>query len=447
MGKIVRDLTLQETNEILRNIRDNLAPEGEKSGTIYSFMISSSESDPGAAVTYIEDTVGFEPAHMDYTSGVFSYGSWQDAFFMPKPCMLKNDGTVDYYLDPDDYSKKEDGTASDAANTLYQGNAMMEWGQNGKKIWYLISPQGDGKSAVIKVADYQVDSRYHAWSFINNDGDLVDHFYTPCYFGTIVDGTLRSLSGQSGSARCKNLTINNARTAAKSNNPSQKDLWDIEVYADIVLINILLILIGKSLDTQSVFGIGLTISGTDSVNDAFVSGQHDAHGLFYGTTHGEADTLANTVKVFGMENYWGFMWRQIAGLVGVNGYAKYKLTKGTQDGTTISDYAFNTSSDTYTGYLSHIPPIPSVNGTYIRNMAFDSNQFIPTVANASDHTYYCDAMWHDKSIISYAVRGGPSDSLMLNGAFYIGFFSAMGSTAWSIGAALSCKPSKVVQSE
>lgn len=38
----------------------------------------------------------------------FSYGDWENAFFMPRPCMLKYDGTVDYYLDPDDYAHKAD---------------------------------------------------------------------------------------------------------------------------------------------------------------------------------------------------------------------------------------------------------------------------------------------------------------------------------------------------
>jgi hypothetical protein len=37
---------------------------------------------------------------------VFGYGDWKDAFFMPRPCMLRYDGTVDYYLDPNDYSRK-----------------------------------------------------------------------------------------------------------------------------------------------------------------------------------------------------------------------------------------------------------------------------------------------------------------------------------------------------
>lgn len=48
---------------------------------------------------------------------------------MPKPCMLKTNGQVDYYLNENDYSKKADGTASDITNVNYNGNAMMEWGR------------------------------------------------------------------------------------------------------------------------------------------------------------------------------------------------------------------------------------------------------------------------------------------------------------------------------
>lgn len=81
-------------------------------------------------MTYLSDcdNSSYTPASMNFETGTFSYGSWKkDEFFMPRPCMLKYDGTVDYYLDPNDYSKKADGTASDMANTSYAGNAMMEW--------------------------------------------------------------------------------------------------------------------------------------------------------------------------------------------------------------------------------------------------------------------------------------------------------------------------------
>ena len=40
-----------------------------------------------------------------------------------------------------------------------------------------------------------------------------------------------------------------------------------------------------------------------------------------------------------MENWWGFQWRRFAGLVNVSGTAKYKMTKGTQDGSTAEEGA------------------------------------------------------------------------------------------------------------
>lgn len=87
-------------------------------GLIYGFQINGSESDPAAAVTYLEDAVGMTPAHMDFSTGKFDYGSWENAFFMPRPCMLKSDGTVDYYLNPDNYALKEDGVGQKRAQDL-----------------------------------------------------------------------------------------------------------------------------------------------------------------------------------------------------------------------------------------------------------------------------------------------------------------------------------------
>jgi len=94
---------------------------------IYGMHVDGTKDNPAEAVTYLEgcDNEGFTPAGMDFSTGVFSYGSWENAFFMPRPCMLKYDGTVAYYLDPNDYTKKEDGTESDVSNVSFDGNAMM----------------------------------------------------------------------------------------------------------------------------------------------------------------------------------------------------------------------------------------------------------------------------------------------------------------------------------
>lgn len=98
-----------------------------KKSNIYGWYVNPSISDSYTSVCYIEDAVGKRPASMDSVNDVFDYGDWQNSFFLPKPCMLKSDGSVDYYLDVDDYTKKIDGTVSDISDSTYDGNAMVEW--------------------------------------------------------------------------------------------------------------------------------------------------------------------------------------------------------------------------------------------------------------------------------------------------------------------------------
>ena len=83
---------------------------------VYGFHIDGNDSNPSTRVRYLLDAVGMTPAKMNFAAGTFDYGSWADAFFMPRPCMLKYDGTVDYYLNENDYTKKDDGHAYDIAS-------------------------------------------------------------------------------------------------------------------------------------------------------------------------------------------------------------------------------------------------------------------------------------------------------------------------------------------
>jgi hypothetical protein len=153
---------------------DIVSAINELKGTIYTFHVDPDEADSYEAVTYHDDAVGMTPAYMDSTA--FNYGSWENAFFMPKPCMLNYDGTVAYYLDPNDYSKKADGAASDISDLSFPGNAMMEFPLIWWKSW------GDGW---VSIADYQVDATYKCWSNRDADGNIIPYFYLPIYNGCI----------------------------------------------------------------------------------------------------------------------------------------------------------------------------------------------------------------------------------------------------------------------
>ena len=422
------------------------AIDAGKSGTIYAFHVDDTESEPADKVTYLKDAVGMIPAKMNFTAPSFSWGSWGDAFFIPRPCMLKYDGTVDYYLDPNDYSKKADGTASDVANTSYGGNAMMEWGRDGKKIWSKRVPDPDGNGYTVYIADRQADADYTAWPFVNSNGDLVAHFYTPCYFGTIVNnGTadvLRSISGTSGSARCKSKTATVEREMAKRNNPSGSDIWDTEVFCDIELINHLLVLIAKTTDLQEAFGEGLHTSGSDAINNGFTNGQHDDKGLFWGTNDGTASssTYGNAVKVFGMENWWGYMWRRYQGHVLIDGVQKYKLTKTTKDGSTATDYVVSDTASDYSGYIDSGVTLGSYSGVTINKMRAFREIILPSLATGTAEKDYASGMWTNTSGARFAVRGGSSGNAASAGAFALILNYAASGSHWGRGASPSCKP-------
>lgn len=426
-------------NESLEDIRD--AVIGERKRHIFGFHINDNESDPDAKVTYLMDAIGLTPAYMDFANGKWVWGSWEDAFFIPKPCMLKADGTVDYYLNPLDYSKKMDGTDSDVDDLTYNGNAMMEWGRDGKKIWYKIVPDdGDDSSCSVFIADYKADEGYHCYSFCNRSGIYTDHFYTPIYNGSLdANGKLRSMSGVLGSSICKKKTAPQEAAAAALNNPTGYDIWDTEVFADIVLINLLLVLITKSTNSQGKVGQGLIDSGSEAVNDGFATGVHNDKGLFYGTNSGAAGTYTNASKVFGMENWWGFQWRRFRGLANVNGVAKYKMTRKQNDGSTGDDYVISTTASDYNGYITG-GNLPSASGTYIDKMKFDDKAFIPSSASGTSSTHYCDGLWTSNGQVDYAFRGGRSGVSALCGAWSLFLNFAASDANWAVGASPSCKP-------
>ena len=433
---------------------------------IYGFHIDPDESDPSDCVTYLADAVGMTPAAMGTTA--FSYGSWENAFFMPRPCMLKFDGTVDYYLDPTDYTKKADGTASDIADLSYGGNAMMEF----PLIWYKFvqgTAEGEG---YFYVSNKRVDDTYHCWSNYDSDNNVIDHFYMAIYNGCTYDGKMRSISGitltpwsmtaYSASStyavgdkvnydgkmyecitavetaeafdpeKWKQFAFNGNTSGqeeiaqASANNTTAKPEWYIDLWADRVLITGLLYLMGKSLDLQGTFGQGIS-SGSQAAKEAYVTGSLNDKGLFYGSK-----TATNVaVKVFGMENFWALVWRRTAGLIGVsNGYA-YKLTHGTADGSTAT--AFGTSS---TGYL--IKAITKPNSEYVKQMTFGKHGLLPSVTgNGADSAkYYCDYYYNGTG---FAFVGGYS-SISGRCGLFVYLYYAVGYRDWILAAALSCKP-------
>ena len=396
------------------------APEYE----LYGFTINPNESDPASMISYIGDNESFTPAKMNFTSGEFEYGSWENAWFIKdlNPCMLNYDGTIAYSLDKNDYTKKADGTTSDVGNTSFAGNAMV-----GIPKVYTKIVNNDNGTISVYFSDVKIDDEFNCYAHIDSAGNEMDYTYMPIYNGSNVSNRMRSISGLTVS---NNTTADTEITYAKANNLNSDTIWHTEVLSDRMLINLLLVLIGKSTDSQTVFGSGNTNGYVDSSNYGLLTtGTMNKKGLFWGNQ----DTKSG-VKVFGIENWWGNIYRRIAGWICFNGTHKIKLTRGTYDGSTTEEY--NTTGD---GYIP-VFGVPTSTG-YIKKMLANKFGLFPKEVGGSTTTYYPDYFYTTTSAGPYyAFVGGCSNSGLYCGPWYSYLNSTVSTSTWGIGASISCKP-------
>ena len=296
------------------------------------------------------------------------------------------------------------------------------------KVYWKIVDNGDN-TANIYICDKKIDSDFHCWSHIDNNGNEIDYCYMPIYNGSNVNSVLRSISGK---APMVNKTATTEITYAKSNNTGSDIIWYTELLNDRMLINLLLLLIGKSTDTQTTFGAGNNKTFVSASNTGIKeSGTMNTKGLFWGSN----DNVSG-VKVFGIEHWYGNMWRRIGGWINDKGTQKIKMTYGQSDGSTVDGY-----NETGSGYISIGGATPSgTSGGYISKMLITDNGLIPTIVSGSATTYYCDGLWFDNSQVDYACVGGNSNYASLVGALS-SFLESTASAAYvTAGAALSCKP-------
>ncbi|MEG1523826.1 MAG: hypothetical protein RR475_02240 [Clostridia bacterium] len=393
---------------------------------LFGFDLNITNSNPATRVTYPSDVdnAGFVPALMNFTTNVFSYGSWPSTpgdKFMPKPCMLTYAGVVDHYLNPNDYTKKTDGTASSVANTSFGGNAMIEWPKIYVKRWT------EGNTYKFRCCDIKMDDDYECWCNYDRLNNEIDHFYTPIFFGSNVSSKMRSISGQANSV---STTADAEITLAQANGAD----WHTEVLTDRLLIQDLLVMMAKSTECQTAYGYGRCSSNNSS---AIGQGTMNTKGMFWGD-----DDQTSGVKVFGMENWWGNLWRRTAGWIIANGIQKVKITRGTKDGSAATDYNMDGS-----GYLTVSGATPA-GGTpaagaligYISSMKTERYGRLPVTASGSASTYEADGLYFNNSQVDYAFVGGSWEVGLMAGPFFASLCIVASDLGTYTGAALSCKP-------
>ena len=393
---------------------------------IYSFTRIMNESVPSEKIVYRGTNEHYKPAYMDFSSDTFKYEDWANAPFLLKdrlaPCVLGFNGEVEYFLNPNNYKQKEDGTVSDVTNTALDINCFMRI----KLLYRRKKGNADGNTEV-DISNEKVNDDYKPYGgFVKPDGTLREYIYLPIYRGSLVNEKCRSMSG--------NLTPMSGQTAQNERNYCQANGTghDMITHADRELIEDLFNLMFKNTDSQSVLGQGKSNGGSD-VGACLKSGTMDEKGLFYGST-----STAVGVKLFGMENRYASQWERVLGEVLVNGVRKVKLCQGTSDGSTVSDFNF-----TGEGYitLSELPTISGTSGGYIsKEQTVDDIGTFPIVISGSSTTNECDGMWYNNSGTMVAIRGGASNHGAICGVFCSLLSDPASHAAWDLGSSVSYKP-------
>ena len=319
---------------------------------IYGVKIDTLNSNPETALTYTNDSIGFIPASGN--NGAFSYGSWEDKFPFNqiKPCLYKN-GVVNYYLNPNDYTKKLDGTASDITSGN-DGDVMVEF----PKIYWKFETVGT--DLYVRYSKTQINSTYKCLAHTRGTTKK-DKCYLSAYMGYNLSSKLRSLSGKTPTAT---QTISQFRTQAQANGVG----YDQMAYYQLLMLQVLFIVMFKSRDSQTALGRGYV----DGNSAAIATGGTNQKGLFYGETTGK---LQN--KFCGVEDFWGNIQYWIDGFFSD---ANRNMLIGNQNfndtGSGYTNYGQGATAD-LSGYIS------TVQGA-------TETGFIVKAISGSTTTYYCD---------------------------------------------------------
>jgi hypothetical protein len=229
----------------------------------FAFDQDFSNLDPATTISYPLGftNTNYTPMMTNEGNGTVTAGSWlgflQDTL-MNYPFMVFADGTTDYQLDPDDYTKKIDGTVSDYDNTSYSGAGAFAWLN---KIYIHEEYSSTGESREVQFSTTAEDGFYPI-GFVDFNSEELEGVWLPMGYISATGKTL--ISGE----------------PSKSLNTSQqynliKSVGSRAVFLGGPILNLLRDLeymLFKSTDIQKCAGYGCSSKGSVSDNSIVKNG-------------------------------------------------------------------------------------------------------------------------------------------------------------------------------
>ena len=250
-----------------------------------------------------------------------------------KRCVLNADGTVKYYLNASDSTKKVDGSTAIIDGT--DGNVMVEI----PKFWYKYENVGGVHKWSISDAA-QVGYEVHP-AFIRGGVEKSFRYYC-AYQGFTLSGKLISGSGRVPTTSKTRATF---RTEAAANGTGWSQIdWNL-----LVAVQLLYLVEFANFNTQAMLGQGIT---TGNVYTA-VTGSSNALG---NASSPSTNTSSQFMSYRGIENWYGQIYKFIDG-VNVSSYVYYVNNKPATfaDDVFTGDYvSTGITSATASGYVKNI---------------------------------------------------------------------------------------------
>ena len=332
----------------------------------YGVRIALNNSNPEASVSYTDDAVGIG-------SG---WDNWKDKkiFKDIKPCLLK-DGIVQYYLNRDNYTLKEDG--GNSVLTGNDGDVMVEF----PKIGYKMTK--DSNYQYIQITDNpNAEGFCYLAHSLDSENDC-DKIYIGAYLGFNSSSKIVSLSGKTPTV---SITLTNARSYASNKGTG----YQLLSFYPLTLLQCLYVIIYKNLNSQTALGQGYT-SASAKAN----TGSTNTKPFCYGNPSSGTEH----VKFLGIEDFYGNLYQWVDGLYCDSSY-NIKTDYNNFTGEDGNSFRYSQSGFSF------------IMGGYINKISGTNNGgFVPLSTNGSSSTYYADVAY-----------------------LYSGCFSGFGGL-WSLGAA------------
>lgn len=336
------------------------------------------------------------------------YDGWKDTKIIKniKPCVLNN-GEVQYYLQKDNYTLKEDGTVSVLDGT--DGDVMIEIPKIGYRLW-----NDENYQYVSVTEDPNKDGYCYYAHSLNTDSDC-NHIYIGAYLGYQTNNMLYSRSGVSPTA---STTLPNFRTYSSNRGTG----YSIISFFPWTLLQCLYVIIYKNLDSQTALGKGYT-SASSKVNTGATNENSFCYGTQDGTTH---------MKFLGIEDMWGNLGHWLDGVYCDSSWDILTDYRNTQFTESNHNFQFSEPSSISSSQGGYIKAILGTNNTgFIRKGA----------ENGASSTYFSDNGYIDSGqSVGYAGYAGGSWRNGVNaGAFCLSLIYSAADSYSSLGSRLMYK--------